>query len=56
MTCPSCGKRLFSPTDQKYAELYGKCWEENKDDWLDGKLSLAEFEEREEKALEASLV
>jgi len=49
--CPTCGEKQYGVMDNNYVLLYNTCWECDKKRWKSGELSLAEFEQREEKAL-----
>jgi hypothetical protein len=51
MTCKHCNGRQYSESDKKYLEIYGRCWSCDKRDWETGKLTLAEFENREANAV-----
>lgn len=53
LNCPSCGERQWSIADQKYVDLFGHCWSEDKKKWEAGELSLEEFEKRELQAAQA---
>ena len=48
--CPVCSKPPWSITDRNYLRIYGHCWSCDKRKWEKGKLSLKEFEERENRA------
>lgn len=52
--CPSCGEKQWSINDNRYLDLWGICWAEDRKKWEDGKLSLEEFEERELQAANAT--
>jgi len=51
MICPRCKENQYSIMDSNYVLLYGICWTCDKERWKSGELSLAEFEQREENAL-----
>lgn len=51
ITCPNCQERQWSIMDKNYVILFGTCWTCDKKRWQEGKLSLAEFEQREEQAV-----
>lgn len=50
VVCPVCAELQWSLSDQKYVELFGVCWSEDKRKWENGELSLEEFESRELRA------
>lgn len=54
-TC-ACGELQWSLFDREYLRLHGTCWQEDCEAWGAGKLSLKEFEWREEEAFKASKV
>ena len=51
MNC-KCGGHQGSKMDKKYLELYGVCWSCDKKRWKKGKLSLHQFEMKEQLVLE----
>jgi hypothetical protein len=49
--CPTCNQTIYGIMDSNYVLLYNTCWECDKKRWKNGELSLIEFEQREENAL-----
>ena len=49
--CPRCQQKQWSVADNCYLELFGHCWSCDKKEWESGRLSLEEFERREEQAV-----
>lgn len=53
--CSKCkSSNQISPMDKKYLELFEVCWDCDKKAWVEGNLSLEEFEAREAQALNLS--
>lgn len=50
-TCKKCGGEQWSISDKNYLTMFSQCWECDKKDWDAGRLSLADFEARETRAL-----
>ena len=50
MTCEKCRNIQWSSNDISYLNLYGICWDCDKEKWENGELSLKEFEKREKEA------
>ena len=50
--CGNCGERQWSIGDNRYLQLFGRCWGCDKKNWQAGRLSLEEFEHREKAAVE----
>ena len=48
--CPKCGEKQWSVQDRNYVELFKICWHCDRMRWIDGKLSLENFERREKLA------
>lgn len=53
--CPDCGEYQGSLADKHYAVLFGTGWCCDVKRWREGKLSLDEFESRENAASEAAV-
>ena len=51
MVCDNCKNVQYSVSDKKYLDLFGQCWSCDKQLWEDGKLSLVEFERREQESV-----
>ena len=51
LLCSKCKERQWSISDNRYLELFGQCWSDDKKDWQAGKLSVEEFERREVESL-----
>ena len=49
--CPTCKEQQYGIMDKNYVLLYNTCWTCDKKRWQSGELSLVEFEQREENAL-----
>ena len=52
--CPVCGQRQWSIADNNYVKLFNTCWSCDRLLWINKKLSLEEFEKREEDAANAN--
>jgi hypothetical protein len=48
VNCPNCGEKQWSIADCNYVKLFNICWSCDKQKWVDKKISLEEFERREE--------
>ena len=49
--CPECKEKQESMFDKTYTQMHGHCWDEDRKVWLEGKLPIKEFEQREQKVL-----
>ena len=55
INCPKCFHTQWSITDQNYVKLFNICWSCDKENWMNGNLSLKEFENREKQASTSKL-
>lgn len=51
--CGNCGERQWSIGDNRYLQLFGRCWSCDKKDWENGRLSLEAFKELESMAIKS---
>lgn len=53
--CPKCKEKQESKMDKMYVKLFGNCWSCDRALWESKKLTLEEFEKREQEALKNTI-